>query len=288
MLSNAKEMAQVSRRTSFSSLPILTSLLAISQLDFRTYYSIIGAALPISLKYVTLGAFQRRPRFLTDGSDVGTMMRHWIAAASELPGTHDVCVSVVDTLLQAACEDELRPHIPLAAWEWLKKRPVLPRGSSVLVGGQEEILRTVQALGDIRLITSYLLVIWSEWNVLDDDDNEGMQRLIREELNGIHGVGYRTDLIRRLDYVLLQLYHGKGGYSGFRSRGANDRLLSQAKQLYEGFRRELLELDEGATKTLAGMLPRVVPGFCLLIHVLVQDPIPPSCVPFRFPAHSYF
>ena len=289
MLSNAKKMAQVSRRKSFPNPPILTSLLAVSQPVFRTYCSIIGTALPISLKYVTLSAFQKHPWFLKDGSDVGAMLRRWIAAASELPGTHDISVCVVDTLLQVASESELLPRIPLAAWEWLKKRPILPRESyAPSVGSQRVVLRTVRTLGDIGLLTSYLFAIWSESNIMDRCGSEEVQFLIREELNGIRGVGYRADLIRRLDYVILQLHRGHGGVIGpFSFRGPGRPLLSEAKQRYEGFRDELLELDEGATKTLAGMLQRVVPGFCLLIHVRVQDPIPPSCVPFQFLAHSY-
>ena len=60
--------------------------------------------------------------------------------------------------------------------------------------------------------------------------------LIREELGGIKAVGYRADLIQRLDCVLSRLRPG-----------------SDSKQHYEEFRTVLLEMDGEATKTLTGM-----------------------------------
>ena len=70
------------------------------------------------------------------------------------------------------------------------------------------------------------------------DDMSPMRQLIREELGGIEAAGYRTDLIRRLDYVLLQLDQGQG--------------VSSAKGEYGELRRELLEVDEEAMRILAG------------------------------------
>lgn len=210
------------------------------------------AALPISLEYATLSAFQCGNSYLKYGSDAGVMVQRWIVAASRLPDTDEVCRSVVDTLLQIAHREELRPHIPVIAWEWLKKRPVLRRGSrALLFGGFYEVPQTVQTLGDIGITTSYLSVIWSEWNDLEFNDCKGMQRLIREELNGIRAVGCRADLIQRLDHVLSQL-------------GERD-----PSRQYERFRRELLELDEEVTMILASMSPKVVTCFCLLTHMRV-------------------
>ena len=244
--------------------------------------------LPISLKYATLAAFQRRLWTVTRASDVRVMMQHWIAAASGLPDTDDVRESVVETLLEMAYDDKLRPHIPVVAWEWLKKRPVLRRGSRTdPYRTSEDVLQTVWDLGDIGVITSYLLLIWSEWNNLDRYGGcEGMQPMIREELNGINAVGSRAELIQRLDYVISQFDRGwESIYPP--GRFTDDESFLRAKEQYKGFRKDLLELDEDASKILAGMLPRVVTGFRLLRHVHVQDLIPPSCVPFHFLVHSH-
>ena len=205
-----------------------------------------------------------------DGSDIGFMMQQWIAAASELPDTHDVCESMVNPLLQMASEEGLLPYIPVVAWEWLKKRPVLRHGSRAFWrGGRESSLQTVRTLGDIELITSYLFVIWSEWNALEYSDCKGMQRLIREELNGIHAVGYRADLIQRLDYVLSQFDRGQEYLCSRESDFDDGDVFLSAKQKYEGFRRDLLELDEEAVKILAGMSPEVIAHFCRLMHMPV-------------------
>ena len=228
----------------------------------------IGAALPISLKYVTLGTFQACCYFLKCGSNVGDMMQRWIAIASELPDTHDARDNVVKGLLRMASQEELRPYLPVVAWEWLKKRPVLGCETGPFrYGDWESGLQMVQTLGDIELITSYLFVIWSEWNPLRCSDCEGMQRLIREELNGIHAVGYRGDLIQRLDYVLSQFDRG---YEYLRSHQGGfeyEHVFLSAKQKYEGFRRDLLEVDEEAAKILAGMSSKVVASFCRLTYI---------------------
>ena len=257
------------------------------QSDFRTGHLMIWVALPMQLKYATLAAFQHRLWIVTKASDAGVMMQHWIAAAFGLPDTEDVRKSVVETLLQMAYDDELRPHIPVVAWEWLKKRPVLRReGPTISRRTSEGFFETVRNLGDIGVITSYLLLVWSEWNNLDDRDREEMQRLIREQLDGIHAAGYRADLVRRLDHILPQFDRGwesvyPPGYF------TDDETFMRAKEWYEGFRRDLLQLDEETSKILAGTLPRAVTGFRLLMHMHVQDLVPPSCVLFQFLVHSY-
>jgi hypothetical protein len=72
-----------------------------------------------------LDAFRDRHWFLKHASDIGAMMRLWITAASALPYTDEVGERVVDALLGMATRDNLRPHIPVVAWDWLNKRPDL-------------------------------------------------------------------------------------------------------------------------------------------------------------------
>ena len=196
------------------------------------------------------------------------MMRHWIATGSELPDTNDVRESVVDTLLQMARDDRLRSHIPVEAWEWLKKRPVLRYKSIGLeVGGWSSVLKTVQALGDIGLITSYLFVVWSEWNTLRHINCKRMRCMIRKKLDGIRAVGYRADLIQRLNYVLAQFDRGQECL--YPDWGAGKALFLQAKQHYEEFRRDLLESDKKATNVLTSMSPRVSTRFHWLMHMYI-------------------
>ena len=261
-------MAKVSRRTYHFNRYILTSILAISPLDCRTY-SMIGTVLPISLKYATLNAFHPLLLLMEHGNDVDVMMRLWMTAASGLPDTPDVYQSVVGVLLQMAYKDELRPHIPVVAWEWLKRRRILRLIISVPGRGiPKGFFQTVQALRDIGLIASYLFVIWSEWNFLTYGDCEEMRHLIREELNGIHAVGYRADLIQRLEFVLSQFDRGRE-YSCAPNLRVDEQSFWWARQQYEGFRRDLLELEEEVTMIMSGTLPRVITHFRLLTHMHV-------------------
>ena len=173
-------------------------------------------------------------------------MQFWIKAASALPYTDDVGERVVTTLLVMASGD-LSPHIPTVAWDWLNKRPVLPRECVALLPATgERTVQKIQQLRDVKFIVSYLHIVWSEWHRLKGDGIWATRHLIREELGGISAVGYRTDLIQRLDYVLLRLDQGQGVLS--------------AKGGYEELRRELLEVDEEA-KDLTGTSSSRHPSF---------------------------
>ena len=260
MLSSAKKLARVSHRTSHSNLHILTSLLAIS-LNFRTYYSIVAATLPTSLKYAAMGAFQDSHQFLDEGSDIGAMMQHWIAVASKLPDANDVRETVIHTLLKMAVNEELSPHIPATAWKWLKKQPTIYQVNPWFWDRDWRcILQTVRTLGDIELITSCLSLMWLNPDPFGYGDGGEMRRFLREELSGIRAVGYRADLIPLLDSAICRL--------GYDEISVCKRI---AKKRHEGFRRVLQELDEEAAKVLAGMSPRVITGFCLLTCACIES-----------------
>jgi len=179
------------------------------------------------------------------------MMQLWVAAASALPYTNDVGQSVVDTLLQMAGKEKLQPHIPVLAWDWLKKRPVFNSPCEGLVWGTfPHVVQMVRKLGDVGLITSYLFIVWSEWSNISPRVFQAMLRSIKEELSGIGAAGCRSDLIQRLDDVLSQLEPGSG-----------------EQPQYEELRVALLEVDEEVVKILAGMSHRVVIPFSLLTCV---------------------
>ena len=201
-----------------------------------------------------------------------------MTAASVLPYTDDVGRSVVNALLQIASWDSLRPHIPILAWNWLKKRPILrPRCLGLIFGTQDAVIRAIVELGDVGLITSYLFVIWSKWNHAYSSRFLATTQLIKEELCGIGAVGCHADLIRRLDYVVSQLDLG-WEYIRRRSDWFRESDIPTMKQTYREFKEALVEADEEATKILTGMLGRIVPLLPTDLHVYLQDPTPPLCV----------
>ena len=188
-------------------------------------------------------------------------MQFWIKTASALPYTDDIGERVVTTLFNIASSD-LSPHIPIAAWDWLKKRPVLPpECAAFLPKIAEPVVRRVQQLGGTNLVVSYLHIVWSEWRrlgfgyrwtpqgrgPLEQIDMSVMCRLIREDLGGIELAGHRTELIQRLDYILSQLSQGKGE--------------PLAKEDYEELRGELVKVDEEATRILTGTSSSCHPFF---------------------------
>lgn len=130
----------------------------------------------------------------------------WAAAALAIPYTEEVGQSVVDALLQIAYIDFLRPHIPLEIWRWLKKRPSLPLVCPGLqVGGYVRTLTHVRSLGDIDILKSYFLLVWTDqFRQLDMNISE-MRRSIREDFGRAGLERHREDLIARLDHVLGQL-----------------------------------------------------------------------------------
>lgn len=171
-------------------------------------------------------------------------MHHWIAAASSLPYTDDVGEGVVDTLLQMAFQDGLRPHIPVEAWNWLKKRPVLgPDCQGLKFGASPQVFEAVRVVGDLELITSYLFVVWSKWSHSHPEGFMAVLEFIRSGLRGVEGAGYHGDLIQRLDDVLSQID----------SDSPPPQEAADSVSWYTEFRKALKEVNKEATKMLSGM-----------------------------------
>jgi hypothetical protein len=129
-----------------------------------------------------------------------------------------------------------------ASWEWLKKRLVLCHGFRALTYRTPEwnrFLQTVRTFGDVGLTTSYLSVIdiWSGWNHLHDCE------CWRDA--AFDQGGTQCDPCRRIPR---------------RSESATG-LQPKAwiSGVYEGYRRELLELDDQPTTILTGtgVLPMI-------------------------------
>ena len=159
-----------------------------------------------SLERASLDAFRHRYWFLVHASDVSAMMLLWTKTVSTIPHTDDVRESVIDTVLRMMSWDDLLPHIPTSAWEWLKKRPYLPPDSPVLQRGiSPGAFERIQQLGDVELTASYLFIIWAGESCLHPKACTVMVDFIRTRLCGVPGARHRVVLIQRLDDVLSRL-----------------------------------------------------------------------------------
>lgn len=89
----------------------------------------------------------------------------WAAAASIVPYKHEVGQSVVDELLHIASRGPLRPQIPAGVWLWLHRQPSFRLVCwGHLRGSQRGVIQTVRAPGDSKIIKSYMLPVWTEWD----------------------------------------------------------------------------------------------------------------------------
>jgi len=132
-------------------------------------------------------------------SSHGSMVTRWATAVLAIPFTEEVEQSIVDTLLQIASNNSLQSYIPTDVWALLKKRPRLPpvcKGQ--LVGTTWGVVRRARELGDIEILKSYFLLVWSEYATYPEGLTS-MQASIMEDFSGIEMGGHRKDLIDQLD-----------------------------------------------------------------------------------------
>ena len=172
----------------------------------------------------------------------GGLVRYWIAAASAVPYSEEIAQAIVDTLLQIASRGELQ-HVPVDLWSWLTKRPSLPpicEGRSLGTCGP--VVEAVLMLKDIEILKSYLFVVWSEWDTLDPGGFGEIRTLIREVFGGIKMRHHRTDLIQRLDHVLVQLDRGSEYIQPYKP-WFDEGKLQLGKNQYRKLRETLLEMN---------------------------------------------
>ena len=178
--------------------------------------------------------------------DKDTVAR-WAAATSAIPYTEEVGQSVVDALLQIAYVNSLRQHIPIDIWAWLKRRPSPPPECSgqwkAILG---DVVCLVRALGDIEILKSYFLFVWSEWYPLkypwQHASLQEMQTSIQKDFGGIGMGHHRKELINRLDHILGQLDLGLEHFK-LRIPSLDDDDVRKAKELYGELKKVLLEVD---------------------------------------------
>jgi hypothetical protein len=181
--------------------------------------------------------------------DSGIVVK-WATGVAELPYTDEVGRGVVDTLLQIAYSSGLRSQIPNETWGWMKRPPSLPpvcRGRRF--GSSPYIVCHIRGLGDIEILKSYLLLVWSEWGGLDEGGLCEMRVSIREDFDGVGMGHHREDLIERLDYVLGRLDWGLGYFRQYESKVDEDGIRVRKEQ-YGELKEVLLEGDRGVTDIL--------------------------------------
>jgi hypothetical protein len=158
----------------------------------------------------------------------------WAAASSAIPYTEEVGQSVVDALLQIAYIELLLPHIPDYMWGWLKRRPSLPPiCHGLIVGLRAVTVGHIRRLGDIDILKSYFLLVWTDMLILQPSHIHEVEDSIREEFGRIGMEHHRKDLVERLDHVLGQLDR----------RWVETPWVREAKAQYTRFKYLLLEAD---------------------------------------------
>ena len=211
-------------------------------------------------------------------SDKEYLVHRWVADVSAVPCTEEISQSVVDMVFQITSHMPSR-YIAGNIWAWLTKRPSLPPvclGRDV--GACDEVVRAVRALKDVKILKSYLLLIWSEWNSLPHDPCNsnppyacpyafcGFCRtriLIQEDFGGVGMGHHRADLIHRLDYVLAQLGRGLR-YLKQHNPNTDAGDLQRRKDQYRILREILLETNVKAISRTPHFM--IVP-FCVLTPI---------------------
>jgi len=182
-------------------------------------------------------------------ADRGSLITQWAAAASAVPYTEEIGQSVVDVLFQVSMWSFLLSHIPVDIWGLLEKQPSLPpKCYGRTFGTEASVIRHVRALGDIRILKSYLLLVWSEWDTPWHTAFPETCALIWEDFGGAEMRGHREDLIKHLDHVLGQLDRGLKYLQQQKPR-LHPLNFMLAKEEYRRIREVLLEVNRGVVRT---------------------------------------
>lgn len=172
------------------------------------------------------------------------LVQQWAVATSTVPYTDDIGRSVVDTLLQVAYLDTLRPHIPVGMWSWLNKQPYLyPVCWGRCHGTHQDVVQIIQPLKVIEILKSYFLLVWSEWDGLWPEGLSLMCTLIQEDFSGARMKGHRQDLLQHLDYILGRLDLGLGYLQQYKI-SLDEGIIEKTKGDYTELKQVLLEVNE--------------------------------------------
>ena len=211
------------------------------------------------------------------------MVARWAAAAVAVPYTEEIGRNVVDVLLQIASLETLQPYIPVDVWALLKKRPTLPpicMGRSR--GTADCVVRAVRELGDLEILKSYFLLVWSECNIISSEGLISMRASIRDDFGGVGMRGHREELVERLDRVLGQLDPGSEYFK--QRRPWIDKDPPRTKRQYQELKEVAVEVDREATEILTRTLSRptnllnslTLAGICRIpldVHLCAPTPL---------------
>ena len=213
----------------------------------------------------------------------------WATAVLAVPYTEEVGQSVVDAALQIAFCDSLRSHIPIDIWALFKERPSLPptcRGRSE--GTNRDIIQHVRGLGDLEILKSYFLLVWSEWEYRSSDEIDLMGIPIWEDFGGTGMGQHREDLLRRLDHVMGELDRGLEYFKQRTVAYGSEIRIQVAREQYGKLKDVLLELERDAamtTLTRTSPKPNVFRGFADSHGRCIQGTT--RLVPFPFPVRDF-
>ena len=158
---------------------------------------------------------------------------------------------MIDALLQIAFKDSLRPHIPVEVWAWLKRPPSFPPSWPVRpFSVTPDVVRHVRGFGDIEILKSYLLFVWSEWIALYENQFSEMEITIREEFCGIAMRVHRKELIERLDQIRVQLDRGLDHFKQYWP-WIIELDLKEMKRDYGRLKMVLLEIGRDSARVLS-------------------------------------
>ena len=168
----------------------------------------------------------------------------WATAALAVPYTEEVGRSVVATTLRIASEDSLRPHIPISVWALFKERPSLPPACyGRWQGTKPDVIRYIRGLGDLEILKSYFLLVWSEWEHLSTDRLDAMEISIQEDFCGPEMGQHREDLVQRLDDILGEFGRGLGNSKQRSALFNSEDDIRGAKEGYEKLKNVLLDVE---------------------------------------------
>ena len=111
------------------------------------------------------------------------------------------------------------------------------------------VIHHVRGLGDIEILTSFLLLLWSEWVYHDNSGIQPTQVTIREDFDGTGLERNRKELMERLDHILEELNQETEHFRKYRREVVGTHVF-YAKIEYKALRETLLELEKEVTSTL--------------------------------------
>jgi len=186
---------------------------------------------------------------------------YWEASASAVPYSEEIGQSVADVLLQIVSVRTLRPLIPADVWAWLKKRPILPPCFRECDARcfSADVIEYVRGLGDLEILKSYFLLVWSEWPYISTSPCSKFEVSIREDFNGTEKWHHREDLVKRLNHLLAHLNRGPEYFQQY-NVSVSEYGVRRRREQYEELRDLVLEVDRKAMETLdlSRMLPKLI------------------------------